>query len=73
MAKLEEALLARRAEGKQTRAVILCNPHNPLGFCYSRETILAYCRFAQKYNLWLLVDEICACMTSPLSRRSRPG
>lgn len=25
----------------------------PLGFCYPKETILAYCRFAEKHNLHL--------------------
>lgn len=28
------------------------------GFCYSRETLIAYCRFAEKHNLHLIVDEI---------------
>ncbi|TFK56134.1 PLP-dependent transferase [Heliocybe sulcata] len=42
------------------RAVILCNPNNPLGFNYPRETLLAYCEFAQKWDLHLLCDEIYA-------------
>jgi 1-aminocyclopropane-1-carboxylate synthase len=28
------------------------------GFCYPRETLIAYCRFAEKHNLHLIVDEI---------------
>ena len=35
--------------------MIMCNPNNPLGFIYQRETILAYCRFAEKHNIHLLV------------------
>jgi 1-aminocyclopropane-1-carboxylate synthase len=28
------------------------------GFCYSEESLLAYCRFAERHNLHLIVDEI---------------
>ncbi|GAA5879677.1 hypothetical protein JCM3774_002405 [Rhodotorula dairenensis] len=48
-----------RVEQKVT-AVLLTNPHNPLGFCYSREVLLAYCRFAERWNLFLVSDEIYA-------------
>ncbi|KAG0657426.1 hypothetical protein C6P46_006500 [Rhodotorula mucilaginosa] len=41
-------------------AVLITNPHNPLGFCYSREVLLAYCRLAQRWNLFLVSDEIYA-------------
>ena len=30
------------------------------GFCYSKKTLLAYARFAQKYDLHLISDEIYA-------------
>ena len=33
---------------------------NVLGFIYSRETLIAYCKLAEKYDLHLLVDEIYA-------------
>jgi 1-aminocyclopropane-1-carboxylate synthase len=46
--------------GKTPRVVILCNPNNPLGFNYTRETVLAYCRLCEKYNLHLVSDEIYA-------------
>jgi hypothetical protein len=36
--------------------VLITNPHNPLGFCYSREVLLAYCRLAQRWNLFLVSD-----------------
>ncbi|KAM0786364.1 hypothetical protein ACM66B_001834 [Microbotryomycetes sp. NB124-2] len=51
-----------KSEGKSDRvkAVFLMNPHNPLGFNYSREVLLAYCRLAEKWNLWLVADEIYA-------------
>ncbi|KAF8475714.1 pyridoxal phosphate-dependent transferase [Kalaharituber pfeilii] len=50
------------AKGKENRvkAIILTNPHNPLGKCYSRETIKAFMRFCQKHDLHLVSDEIYA-------------
>lgn len=47
-------------EGKTVKAVLLCNPQNPLGRCYSRETILAFARFCEEKNLHLVSDEIYA-------------
>jgi 1-aminocyclopropane-1-carboxylate synthase len=40
--------------------MLICNPHNPLGTPVSRKTLLGYCRFAQKYDLHLVSDEIYA-------------
>ncbi|MCO5549812.1 hypothetical protein L7F22_003286 [Adiantum nelumboides] len=45
------------------RAVIVCNPHNPVGRCYDREALLEYGRFAEKHNLHLIFDEIFAMST----------
>ncbi|KAG8960688.1 hypothetical protein FRC03_006275 [Tulasnella sp. 419] len=56
----EEKLQELKGKGITTRAVILCNPHNPLGFNYPKETLLEYCRFCEKHNLHLLSDEIYA-------------
>lgn len=42
------------------KAVMLANPNNPLGFCYTKETLLSYCAFAEKHNLHLISDEIYA-------------
>jgi 1-aminocyclopropane-1-carboxylate synthase len=59
---LEQALLRSDVPVK---AVILCNPHNPLGRCYGRETIIAYAKLCQKYNLHLISDEIYALSVFP--------
>ncbi|GAA5915988.1 hypothetical protein JCM6882_003488 [Rhodosporidiobolus microsporus] len=59
----ERKLVERQAAGQRVRAIMLCNPHNPLGFCYSRNVLLAYCSFAEKHNLHLIVDEIYALST----------
>ncbi|GAA5836757.1 hypothetical protein JCM3766R1_006255 [Sporobolomyces carnicolor] len=59
----EQELARSEARGTKIRAIMLCNPHNPLGFCYPRETLLAYATFCEKWNLHLIVDEIYALST----------
>ncbi|KAM0272615.1 hypothetical protein ACHAQH_008606 [Verticillium albo-atrum] len=60
IASYEQALLDAKEKGINTKALILCNPHNPLGRCYSRSVVEGYMRFCQKYSLHLLSDEIYA-------------
>ncbi|KAL0243943.1 hypothetical protein I308_105206 [Cryptococcus tetragattii IND107] len=48
------------AQGIAVRAVIVCNPQNPLGRTYSRETLLAYAKFCENKDLHLVSDEIYA-------------
>jgi len=59
---LEQALLRSTIPVK---AVILCNPHNPLGRCYSREVIVSYANLCQRHNLHLISDEIYALSVFP--------
>ncbi|BGP41492.1 hypothetical protein JCM10449v2_005480 [Rhodotorula kratochvilovae] len=59
----ELALEDAKARGQRIRAVVLCNPHNPLGFCYPRETLVAFLAFAEKHNLHVISDEIYALST----------
>ncbi|ORZ04389.1 1-aminocyclopropane-1-carboxylate synthase, partial [Lobosporangium transversale] len=47
-------------EGTNVRALILSNPHNPLGRNYTRELIIEYLKFANKNRLHILFDEIYA-------------
>lgn len=63
----EAALLTELANliGGQVRAILLCNPHNPLGRCYSRETLVAFMRLCQKHAIHLVVDEIYALSVFP--------
>ena len=42
---------------------MLCHPHNPLGRCYPRETIIELMRLCQKYQINLISDEIYALST----------
>ncbi|GAA5933492.1 uncharacterized protein JCM15063_001326 [Sporobolomyces koalae] len=74
VATLEREMQRRKDEGITQRitAVLVTNPHNPLGFCYKRETLLEYARFAERWNLFLVCDEIYALSVfasdSPTSR-----
>ncbi|KAJ5296030.1 hypothetical protein N7508_010851, partial [Penicillium antarcticum] len=58
--KYELALEAARERGMWIRAVLLVNPHNPVGRCYPVETLKAIARFCQKHGLHLISDEVYA-------------
>lgn len=59
--KYEKALQAfQQRTGKKVKALMLCHPHNPLGRCYSRETLVKLMRLCQKYQIHLISDEIYA-------------
>src|SRR5947209_11602562 len=58
--KYEDALLWSEKAGTKVKALILSNPHNPLGRCYSRETLIAFMRLCQKHRIHLISDEIYA-------------
>ncbi|KAK7181858.1 hypothetical protein DPSP01_002446 [Paraphaeosphaeria sporulosa] len=60
VARYEEALLRSNADGVKVRALLLCNPHNPLGRCYSKATIVQLMLLCQKYQMHLISDEIYA-------------
>ena len=49
----------------RVKGVIICNPHNPLGRCYQRETIIKYALWCEKINVHLLSDEIYALSVFP--------
>ncbi|KAF4831762.1 putative aminotransferase aclI [Colletotrichum siamense] len=57
--KYEQALLGALEQGIRVKALLLCNPHNPLeGACASRHILISYMKLCQKYNLHILSDEI---------------
>ncbi|XP_039082735.1 probable inactive 1-aminocyclopropane-1-carboxylate synthase-like protein 2 isoform X1 [Hyaena hyaena] len=56
--KLEQALLEARLAGKKVRGLILINPQNPLGDVYCRDSLQEYLKFAKRYNLHVIIDEI---------------
>lgn len=58
--KYEEALLEAQKAGIRVRGLLLCHPHNPLGQCYPRETLIKFMQLCNKYKIHLIVDEIYA-------------
>lgn len=42
----------------RTRMIAICNPHNPLGRCFTREELTAIGRIAIEHDVHLLSDEI---------------
>lgn len=60
VAQYEDSFLQAREKGISIKALLICNPHNPLGRCYPRETLEALMRFCQKYQTHLISDEIYA-------------
>ncbi|KAK6529516.1 hypothetical protein TWF281_008687 [Arthrobotrys megalospora] len=50
----------KRKTGARIRAVLLANPHNPLGKCYPRETLLEYMKFCEKHDIHMIADEVYA-------------
>ena len=60
VAKYEAALITALEKGIRIRALVLCNPHNPLGQSYPRETIIGLLKLSKQYNLHFISDEIYA-------------
>ena len=56
----ERALKEAEAAGTRIRALLLCNPHNPLGRSYPRETLVEIMRFCERNKIHLFSDEIYA-------------
>ncbi|KAF2656947.1 1-aminocyclopropane-1-carboxylate synthase-like protein 1 [Lophiostoma macrostomum CBS 122681] len=51
---------ALRQASNTVKAVIVCNPNNPLGRCYPWETVEAIWRFCQRHELQYISDEVYA-------------
>jgi len=59
----------------RSRAIVFCNPNNPLGVVWSHQTLKSLADFAQAHDLLVLVDEIYRDYTfngEPLSIGSLP-
>ena len=48
----------RKCADPAMKLVILCNPHNPSGRMWTQEELEKICAIVEKYNLWLISDEI---------------
>lgn len=56
----EESIIHSHQQGLTIRAIMLCNPHNPLGRCYSQSFLIELMKLCQKYSIHLISDEIYA-------------
>ncbi|KAI1352090.1 PLP-dependent transferase [Xylaria sp. FL0043] len=60
VAAFEAGYEAAKARGRNIRALIICNPHNPLGHCYPRETLVGLLQLCARKGIHLISDEIYA-------------
>ncbi|KIM94254.1 hypothetical protein OIDMADRAFT_106732 [Oidiodendron maius Zn] len=51
---------AAKARGINIKALLICNPHNPLGQCYPRETLVGLLHLCASKGIHLISDEIYA-------------
>lgn len=58
VACMERAYRQAAEYGARLEAVLLCNPHNPVGQCYDREVLGAIMKFCHQDRLHLIFDEI---------------
>ncbi|KAJ0364766.1 hypothetical protein COL154_004852 [Colletotrichum chrysophilum] len=54
----EGEIVRAHGRGQKVAGIILCNPHNPLGRCYTRDAIIGLMRLCQKHKLHLISDEV---------------
>ena len=54
----DEAELEAACAKANTKALILCNPSNPTGHVFSRAELDVIARLADKYDLWVITDEV---------------
>jgi aspartate/methionine/tyrosine aminotransferase len=47
-----------QALSDKTKAIAICHPHNPMGFCYNKETLENIAAFAAEHQLEILSDEV---------------
>ncbi|WDE96405.1 PatB family C-S lyase [Lentisphaera profundi] len=52
MQKLREAIT------KKTKIILLCNPHNPVGICFSKEELAELAKICLENNIILCSDEV---------------
>ncbi|GAN10347.1 aminotransferase [Mucor ambiguus] len=58
--ELERVYQLAKREGKRITSILITNPDNPLGRCYSRQDIETFLKFASKHSLHYISDEIYA-------------
>lgn len=62
---IDFADLERKLADPETSMLILCNPHNPVGKIWSRETLARIGALAKKHHVLVVSDEIHCDLTDP--------
>ena len=62
---MDLAGLEKAMEDPQATLMLLCNPHNPVGKIWDRETLREVGRLAKKYHVTVVADEIHCDITKP--------
>ena len=57
--------LEEKMADPQTTLMLLCNPHNPVGKIWDRETLLKVAELAERYHVTIISDEIHCDLTVP--------
>ena len=57
--------LEQQFSNPQTTMMILCNPHNPIGKIWDKETLAGIGRLCKKYDVVVVSDEIHCDLTAP--------
>lgn len=63
--RINFADLEEKLANPQTSLLILCNPHNPIGKIWDRETLAKIGRMCRRYHVLVLSDEIHCDITRP--------
>ncbi len=56
--QLPPAATIEKAITERTRAILICNPNNPTGTVYSRQTLEELAAVAKKHNVYVISDEV---------------
>ncbi|KAF2259380.1 1-aminocyclopropane-1-carboxylate synthase 1 [Lojkania enalia] len=70
--RYERTLQQAERKGTKIKGLVITNPHNPLGRCYSRKSLKGIMRFCSKHNIHLISDEVYA-MSVYYSDGRHPG
>lgn len=62
---IDFALLEEKLSDPQVSMMVLCNPHNPVGKIWDRDTLLQVTALCRKYSVLVLSDEIHCDLTDP--------
>ncbi len=63
--RMDFADLEKKLSDPQTSLMILCNPHNPVGKIWEKETLARVGELCKKYGVTVISDEIHSSITKP--------